>query len=376
MPENLVKTIFWLDFMKILIVITKSEIGGAQVFALNLARGLKETGEEVLVAGGPGDFLPKEMDKLGINFKRLNNLTRSYNPLRSLKFISELKQYVLEEGFDVIHLNSTNALLGAWGLSALKPRPRLVFTVHGLSLLDGKHKSLVLFKKVYRLFFRAAFKKLDDIVFVSKLNFDYAQSSGFLNGLKAKSHLIYNGIEQKTDYWLSREEARRELKLNKDDYIYGSIGRLAYPKNYEFLINSHVVLKEIKPNAKLVLIGEGPERAKYENLISSYKLDEDVVLKGEIFEASRYLRAFDLFVLPSIFEGLSLSLIEAISAGVPAIASRVGGNEEIVGVENCFKSNDQADFLRLATNAKLVDINKEIFTLDRMIGEYLEVYKY
>ena len=362
--------------MKILLVITKSEIGGAQVFALNLARGLKEAGEEVVVAGGAGDYLPKELNKLGITFKRFNNLTRSYNPLQTLKFISELKQYVLKEGFEVVHLNSTNALLGAWGLASLKTKPRLVFTVHGLSLLDSQYKSSALLRKAYRLFFRAAFKKLADIVFVSKLNLDYAHNSGLLKGLKARSHLIYNGIEQRSDYYLNREEARRELGLNENDYVYGSIGRLAYPKNYEFLINSHQALKEIKPGAKLVLIGEGPERVKYENLISLYKLENEIILTGEIMEASKYLKAFDLFVLPSIFEGLSLSLIEVISAGVPAIASRVGGNEEIVGVENCFQLNDQADFLQLIKNVKLVKTNKEIFALERMIKEYLEVYKH
>lgn len=362
--------------MKILIVITKSELGGAQVFALNLARGLKWAGEEVAVAGGPGDYLPEELDKLGITFKRLNNLARSYNPLRSLKFIFELKQYVSREGFDVVHLNSTNALLGIWGLAALKPRPRLVFTVHGLSLIDDKYKASFLLKKAYRLFFRAAFKKLHDIVFVSKINLDYAKFSGLLDGLKARSHLIYNGIEQKPDYWLSREEARRELGLNNNDYIYGSIGRLALQKNYGFLINSYKALKEIKPNAKLVLIGDGPKRVEYEDLILSYGLDKDVILKGEIPEASKYLKAFDLFVLPSFFEGLPISLIEVINASIPAIASRVGGNEEVIGVGNCFELNDQADFLRLVKDAKPVDTNKQSFSLKQMVEGYLQIYKY
>lgn len=362
--------------MKILFVITKSEIGGAQVFVLNLARGLREAGEEVVVAGGQGDYLPKELDKLGINFKYLNSLGRSYNPLRSLKFILELKQYVLKERFEVVHLNSTNALLGVFGLVNLKSNPRLVFTVHGLSLLDDKYQAPTLFKKAYRLFFRAAFKKLDDIVFVSKLNFDYAQSSGLLKGLKARIHLIYNGIDQKPDYWLNREEARMELGLSNDDFIYGSIGRLALQKNYGFLIDSHKALKEIKPNAKLVLIGDGPKRAEYEDLILFHGLGKDVILKGKILEASRYLKALDLFVLPSLFEGLSISLIEVVNAGVPVIASRVGGNEEVVGIGNCFKLNDKADFLRLVKNAGLANIDKEIFTLNRMIDRYLDVYKY
>ncbi len=399
--------------MKILLAITKSEIGGAQVFALNLARELKAVGEEVIVAGGPGEYLPAELAKAGIPFQRLKKLERSYNPFKSWSFIAELKKYAATEKFDVVHLNSTNALLGVWGLSRLPSKPRLVFTVHGLSLLDNGHQALGILKAAYRLFFKAAFKKLDGLVFVSRLNFESAIKSGLLKGgLEAKSRLIYNGLDFAPDYLLSREEARRELlrtlKLDakedsgaqdnpdlldnkpkttdfQDAFIYGSIGRLAYPKNYEFLINAHKAVKAIKPTAKLFLIGEGPERAKYEGLIKSYRLENEIFLSGEIKDAGRYLRAFDLFVLPSVFEGLSLSLIEAVRAGVPVLASRVGGNEEIIGIERCFTLNDQAEFLKkieqgdIITDKDLSDSQSATvhsdFSAAAMIKGYLEIYR-
>ena len=369
--------------MKILIAITKSEIGGAQVFALNLARGLKAAGVEVVVAGGPGEYLPAELAKAAIDFHRLKNLARSRNPFKNWSFISELKEYVAAAEFDVIHLNSTNALLGVWSLNRLRPKPRVVFTVHGLSFLDSGYKALGILKAVYRLFFRAAFKKLDSLVFVSRLNLEFALASGLLKGgLEDKSHLIYNGLDLAPDYFLDREEARRELaEILKTDFsgsfIYGSIGRLAYPKNYEFLINAHNGVKAIKPNAKLLLIGAGPERAKYGSLIKSYRLENEVLLGGEIRDASRYLRAFDLFVLPSVFEGLSLSLIAAVRAEIPVLASRVGGNEEIIGIENCFTLNDQAGFLRLVENlgkGETKEKNQIDFSVANMIKGYLDVY--
>jgi glycosyltransferase involved in cell wall biosynthesis len=376
--------------MKILIVITKSEIGGAQVFALDLARGLHAAGVEVVVAGGPGEYLPAELAKSGLAFRRLKNLERSRNPFKIWGFIQELKAYVAAEKFTVVHLNSTNALFGVWGLSRLQPRPRVIFTVHGLSLLDSGHKVPAIIKTAYRWFFRAAFKKTDGLAFVSRLNLKAALASGSLaGGLETKSRLIYNGRDFTPDYLLNREEARRKLaeilKLDAEGqqnfqnaFIYGSIGRLAYPKNYEFLINAHKAVKAIKPNAKLLLIGEGPERAKYEGLIKSYKLENEVYLTGEISEASRYLRVFDLFVLPSVFEGLSLSLIEAVRAGIPALASRVGGNEEIIGNEHCFILNDQAGFLKLLGNSENTKANPEVgadFSTDSMIKGYLEIYQ-
>ncbi len=369
--------------MKILIVITKSELGGAQVFVRNLARGLKARGEDVTVAGGPGEYLPEELKAAGIPFYRFKNLERSYNPFKIFKFSRELKDYVEREKFTVVHLNSTNALVGVWGLAKAKIKPRIVFTVHGLSLLDSNHHTNFLVRAAYKLFFKLAWEKVSSLVFVSRLNYQSALD----RGLAKNGELIYNGIDLSSDYFLTRDEARKYLSVkiglaaNDLDaaYIYGSIGRLAYPKNYEFLINAYREVKKIKPSAKLIIIGEGPERAKYETLIKSYRLEKEVYLTGEIKEGSRYLKAFDLFVLPSIFEGMSLSLMEAVKAGVPALASLVGGNEEIIGRENCFVSGDLADFiakLPLAENqATKNQAARPDFSLEKMVSEYLKIYR-
>lgn len=370
--------------MKILIVITKSEIGGAQVFALNLAKGLKFLGEEVMVAGGPGDFLPFELSRAGIDFYRFKNLKRGFNPLKNLAFLRELKKYVKDNNFEVVHLNSTNALLGAWPLRCLKkkiPNLKIVFTVHGLSLIDGGHKAGFLVKKLFRAFFKLAFKKLDKIVFVSRLNLDFALSDKLLNKKTArKATLIYNGLDIGEHYFVSRDIARKFLDkilkereglkvdsdlgnedvLRPDAFIYGSIGRLAYPKNYEFLIENHKKVLSFEPKAKLVIIGEGPERSKYEGLIKVYGLEASVFLLGEMREASRYLQAFDLFILPSVFEGLSLSLIEARISGIKTLASRVGGNEEILGAKLCFNLNDGEDYLNKFREVLAFNIKEDV----------------
>lgn len=390
--------------MKILIVITKAEIGGAQIFVLNLARGLKVLGYQVVVAAGPGDFLVKELEKEGIEFYRFKNLKRSYNPFSGLIFNRELKNYVAKNGFDLVHLNSSNALLGLWPLSSLKKKsgkPKIVFTVHGLSLIDGQHKTPRLIKKLYQLFFKLAFKKLDHFVFVSQNNFNFAKKIGLLDaGLFKKASTIYNGLDFPDNYFYTSDKARELLKLkllgenrelladnldtffSNTSFIYGSIGRLAYPKNYEFLISSFKDLKKDIPEIKLLIIGDGPEKNKYQAMIKAYDLSNNIILLGELKDASRYLKAFNLFVLPSVFEGLSLSLIEANIANVPSLASQVGGNEEIVGTEACYKFNDLDEFI---TKVKGVykddvrdlesnDLEKLKFSAKKMTEEYLKLY--
>lgn len=376
--------------MKILIVITKSEIGGAQIFSLNLAKKLKALGEEVVVAGGEGEFLPQELAKEKIEFYRFKQLKRGFNLFNNFKFLKELKDYVGVNNFSVVHLNSTNALLGVFPLNCLKKegiKVKTIFTVHGLSLIDGGHKALGIIKFCYLLFFKLAFKKLDEIVFVSRKNLEFAKTSRLLNldSLK-KTTLIYNGLDLRNDYFLSKEAAKEKLKLNfpEGSFIYGSIGRLAYPKNYEFLISSYKTLREKIPHAKLIIIGEGPERGKYEDMIKAYGLTKDVILLGEIKEASCYLKIFDLFVLPSIFEGLSLSLIEAKLAKVPSLASLVGGNEEIISAPYCFKLNDAEEFiakaLKLSQRVNLAPQDEreveaqESFSAQEMAEKYQQLY--
>jgi len=386
--------------MKILIVITKSEIGGAQVFALNLARGLKEAGEEVVVAGGPGEYLPEELLKIGVTFYRFKNLKRGFNPLKNLAFVRELKSFVLEGGFNVVHLNSTNVLFGVWALDALKKNKaadfKIIFTVHGLSLVDGNHKASVVFKNCFIKFFKTAFKKLDQIIFVSQLNFDYAKKSGLLSDRALlKAEMIYNGLYFSVDYFLDKMEARQflaskavpfcyEPEALRKVFLYGSIGRLAYPKNYEFLIAAHKEIKKFVPEAKLLLIGEGPERHKYEAMIETYGIKDSVCMFGEMGDAARYMRAFDLFVLPSIFEGTSLSLIEARRAGVPILASAVGGNGEVAGDDNCFSLNDMKTFVERAVDIAKKAMSGEIglspnfdskFSAEEMLRRYLEIYR-
>lgn len=392
--------------MKILIVITKAEIGGAQIFVLNLARGLKKLGHQVIVAAGPGDFLPHELEKEAIEFYRFKNLKRSFNPVNSIKFISELKNFVVKNSIDVVHLNSSNALLGVWPLYCLKRRtgkPKIIFTVHGLSLIDGQHKTNKLIKRVYRLFFKLAFKKLDHFVFVSKNNFNFAKKIGLLDaGLFKKANTIYNGLDFPSDYFYSRDKARELLKLkllgenrelladnldtffSNTSFIYGSIGRLAYPKNYEFLISSFKDLKTDIPEIKLLIIGEGPEKIKYQQMIKAYNLTNEIILLGELKEASRFLKALNLFVLPSVFEGLSLSLIEASMAKVPSLASLVGGNEEIVGREYCFPLNDVNKFITKLKHiyknetsgicALKTQLPNNLFSAQKMSEKYLDLY--
>jgi glycogen synthase len=135
--------------MKVLICITNGNIGGATNFVFWLAKGLKERGIEVRVGFGEGEYLKEKLEKEKIEFVNFEWLKRTHNPLSNLFFIFEIKKFLDKEKFDVCHFNSTNALFGAISAKISKSKPKTVFTIHGLSILDPNYKKNFWLKPFY-----------------------------------------------------------------------------------------------------------------------------------------------------------------------------------------------------------------------------------
>ncbi len=369
---------------KILIVVTKGEMGGAQVFVSTLAQALHRQGHHVTIAVGEGEYLKGTLKKVGIPVLEFKRLRRTKNPLSNILFTFEMRTFLNLNQFDVVHFNSSNALFGAIGAHFAYPRPKTVFTVHGLSLLDEHYKASKLVKNAYAYIFGFLLRFIDETVFVSRTNFEYAKRIGLVQD----GTVIYNGIDTEHLHFLAKGPARAFLEnLSQADmegkYIIGSIGRLAYPKNYEFLIEIFPkVIKEI-PNAIAVIIGEGPERKKYERLIERSGLQNNVYLVGEMTDAYRYIKAFDLFVLPSEYEGMSMTLIEAMFAEVPILASRVGGTPELLENPRTYILNDKEDFLsklrvlgeqKEHAYSEIQRLHRSQFDGNKMATQYEKIY--
>ena len=372
--------------MKILFVITKAEIGGAQVFVLNLATELKNHGYEVEVVAGDGKYLENEFNKRTISFHFLNSLKRDYSIINSLYFIFDLWRLLKREKFDLIHLNSSNTLIGSVAAYFIKSRPNIFFTFHGLSFLDKNYKVNYTYKYITRIYFRLLLKFVDNSVFVSNLNHLEAKKYNLIK----KGNVIYNGLAEDKLNFLPAYNARKYLsdicKREMDNsFILGSVGRLAYPKNYEFLINNFYKIKERIPNAKLIIIGDGPNITNYKKMILKNGLNDEIILLGELKDAYQYLKAFDVFTLPSIYEGLSISLIEALFAELPILASNVGGNTEVVKNHSSqlYELDNIEDYIKklemiIQSKEEIVLHNaalKKEFSLEKMVKSYIDLYE-
>lgn len=375
--------------MKILLLITKAEIGGAQNMVQTLAKGMKKQGHEVVLGFGKnsGNFLKEAAQKENISTKEFTYLQRSLNPLVQLKFEREIMAYLQQKKFDVIHLNSSNTLPAAKVAKKHFPHLKTVFTFRGLSYLDPGSR-----KPIMRFIFLSYFKKylpfVDVPVFVSQTNKLYANEKGICDS----HHVVYNAPKVT---FFEKEEARVAMAklLNKEENyfenkkIIGSVGRLAYPKNYEFVISTLPTILKEQPNTVFIVFGSGPEKEKYTKLIHELELEKSVYIIEGINDAAKYIKGFDIFTLPSLYEGLSITLVEALKAEIPIVASNVGGSHEVVADDpnQLFESQNSIDFTQKVLSffsknqlyTQTVQLNKtqlDQFSSQKMVEQYLGLY--
>jgi sugar transferase (PEP-CTERM/EpsH1 system associated) len=203
---------------------------------------------------------------------------------------------------------------------------RVVHSEHGLeesaSAVGPRRKS----------WFRRVAYELSDRVFTvsGHLRELYAARTGFP---AQRIGVIHNGVDRSvfSPDALSRARVRRELGVSDTDFCIGCVANLVPVKNHITLLEAMQQLSAETPRCRLVLVGDGQERPALERMVRERpSLAERVMFLGTSGRVAELLRAFDVFVLPSLSEGICNSLLEAMATGVPVIATEVGGNAEVI----------------------------------------------
>ncbi|MCW6700871.1 glycosyltransferase family 1 protein [Anaerococcus sp. NML200537] len=161
-----------------------------------------------------------------------------------------------------------------------------------------------------------------DIVKFSDYNFACSTESGeWLFGKNSNFSIIYNGIEMKKFIFDEsiRKNVRNELNLN-NKFVIGHVANYTYPKNHKFIIELFKIIAEKDSNANLVLAGKGVKENIYESIRGTL-IENKITFLGVRNDINRVLQAFDVFILPSLYEGLPVSLVEAQASGLQCIAS-------------------------------------------------------
>lgn len=258
--------------------------------------------------------------------------------LGPILFPSRLASWLAELGPDVVHAHS-----GAWIKAARAVHrahvPRFVFTLHGIEGSEPWHEGFFNFW---------AGRYTDAIAVVSAPLVDYLKRSGVP---ARRIHVVRNGIDTEMFRPASSTlEAREAAGLPRDRPIIGHVARFAPVKNHLFLLDCFAAIVRERPDTLLVLVGDGPLRSEVETRIAKLDLAGNVLLLGERSDMARLYRTFDVFVLPSLNEGTSMSILEAMASGTPVLASRVGGTPDLLAggdVGVLFEPTDSERFVAL-----------------------------
>lgn len=314
---------------KIFYIITKGNWGGAQRYVYELATALPHNDFEVTVILGEGEALEKRLTKAGIRVIKIAALKRDVNFFADFKSFWTLYQLFRKEKPQIIHLNSSK--IG--GLGALAGRiahiPKITFTVHGLAFNEKRptwQKWLIKFSHWLTLILCHQVITVADCLKKQIINWP---------GTKNKVATIYNGLP--SIKFFEKSVARRELFAGHNDRFWiGTISELHHNKGLDSLIDAFALVvrsllgHSLGWSANLMIIGEGEELEKLKWLARAKRLEDRIHFLGRVEDARAYLKAFDIFTLTSRTEAFPYAILEAGAAGLPVIASEIGGIPEVI----------------------------------------------
>ena len=241
-----------------------------------------------------------------------------------LKIVLNLVQYIQNNAIHIVHTHHLRAdLLG--GLAARWARcPLLVSTKHTMNFIPGQERWLL-----RNLFYWPAMYIPDRVITVSEGLRNQVISR--LHMSPDRVHTIHSGINvDKFNRPKARESLRQNFGFEPDDFVVGYVGRLVEGKGLECLLNAaHQVLAQ-QPKISFLIVGDGPLKDTIELMSYELGIASKVIFTGYRTDIPEILAVTDVFVLPSLTEGLPLSLMEAMAAGKPVIVTDVGGVEELV----------------------------------------------
>jgi glycosyltransferase involved in cell wall biosynthesis len=321
--------------IKVLRVIARLNVGGPALHVAYLTDGLAQRGyETVLVAGSIArgeESMAYVAERRGVRLESLEELHREISPLRDLRAVVKLARIIRRERPTILHTHTAKA--GAVGriaaLAATDARPPvIVHTFHG-HVLRGYFNPLV--TTGFRFLERMLATFTTKLIAVSPEVRDDLVRLGVAPA--EKFAVVRLGIEldeRVHDEGELRDSTRRGIGIPADAFVVGWIGRMTAVKRTDDILRGFRRLLDRRDNAYLCLVGDGPDRSQMERLAHELGVARRCLFVGYQEDVAAFYDAMDVLVLPSANEGTPVSVIEAMAAGLPIVATRVGGVPDVM----------------------------------------------
>jgi glycosyltransferase involved in cell wall biosynthesis len=305
--------------ISVLQAIRQGSVGGGESHLLSLVQNLDKTIFEPVVLSFSEGQMVDELRQMKVKVYVLPS-TRAFDFTTWGKVSSIIKK----ENIQLVHAHGTRACTNVL-FPARKNKIPFVYTIHGWSFHDDQN----FFVKNVRIF--------SEKYFTSKSSCNISVSaSNQLTGKKCisgfDSTIIYNGINLTRFHPQNgiTNHIRKELQAGEDAILFGSVARMTIQKNPLQLIEAFFEVAKLYPTVKLYMVGEGDLREAAETLANSLNLNGKVYFCNFRSDVPDVLQALDVFCLPSLWEGMPISLLEAMAMKKPVIATRVDGSSEMI----------------------------------------------
>lgn len=328
--------------MKKLLYITNISIGVSS-FSVAAVRAAEELGVEFHLAGNfdgtTKESLRKNEKEYGVKLHQIDFIRTPYD-LRNIKAYRQLVKLIKREKFDVIHCNTPiGGVLGRLAGKKCKVK-KIIYQVHGFHFYKGSPKKNWL---IYYPIEKWLAKYTDALITINNEDYELAKSKFQLRHNGKVYYVPGVGIDL-SQYDLPdgvREKKRSELGLKETDIVLISSGELNENKNNQIIIQALSKLRH--ENLHYIICGTGSKYDELKKMTSDNGLDDYIHFLGYRNDIKELYRASDIFVMPSLREGLSRSIMEAMASGLPCVVSNIRGNTDLL-------ENTNSGFLCEATD--------------------------
>ncbi len=362
------------QFIKLLYVVTKSNIGGVQVHLIELIDQIGGFIEPHFIVGETG-WLYDELIKRNINVYCIKNIVREISPINDIRAIFAIRKIIKKIKPDIVHCHSSKAGIVGRIAAKLCGIPAL-FTAHGWAFTEGVAERK---RKIYKIIERIVANFSDKIICVSEYDKQLALKT--MPEQAQKLILVHNGIRDIKN--INRKEEKLPVR-------FVMVARFMEPKDQESLLKALFHISQDNIEFLMTFVGDGEKLKLAKQMARELKLDKYVRFLGTRNDVKQILYENDIFLLISRWEGFPISVLEALRAGMPVVASNVGGIPEIVvnNYNGFLVERDDLNSLvdslkKLVQNRKLItkmghngrERFQSEFTSKKMAKIVLEVYK-
>ena len=367
--------------INILFVMPQMAIGGSENVIYSLARNLNQKRFNTSIAWFCNEKICNPFSKLEIPLYHIPKLKKF-----DISTINELGRIIKKNDIDIINAHHFMPMFYSFCGGKIKRRAKLVYTEHSKWEIERTP-----FK--WKIIGRYLMRNLDAVVGVSDPVKEVLQKKFKINS--GKIHTIKNGIEIEKYTNNKNKFLKDELNIDKDTTVIGIIANFRKIKNHIFLLKAFYALLKKNKNVKLLLIGKGfdgdSENSEKEvkKYIHKNKMDNNVLLLGHRSDIPELLSIMDIFCLTSKKEGLPLSLLEAMAAGLPLVGTDVEGirdviyhgqngflikPDDVVGLKEILEVliNNKPLMHKLSQNSK--NTAKKFYSLDSCIRGYEDLF--